>query len=159
MKPHGIRGELRVLPVTDEPDRFSLLDEVIVALKNKPPAVFKISSARLHGGMVILKIEGVDDRGAASAFIGGVIKIPESSALPLGDDEYYFRDLLGMEVFTEDGERLGAIADVLRTGANDVYSVETADKKNILIPAIKSCVLSVSVREKKMTVRLMEGLR
>ncbi len=115
--------------------------------------------ARVQKAMVILKLAGVNDRDAAEALTNAVIKIPPGMALPLEDNEYYQRDLIGMDVFTDEGELLGKLTDVLRTGANDVYAVNKPGEKEILIPAIKNCVLNVDVAGKKMTVRLMDGLR
>ena len=110
--------------------------------------------------LIILKLKGIDDRNAAEQLVGGVIKVPRSKALPLEENEYYQKDLLDMAVLADTGEELGHLSQIIETGANDVYVVTPkTEGKNILIPAIKECILSVSVSDKKMTVHLMEGLR
>jgi 16S rRNA processing protein RimM len=157
VKAQGIRGEVRVLPTTDDPERFSLLNTVTVSKNGYRE--YGIQSARVQKSLVILKLSGVDDRDAAELMTGGKIIIPPEMALPLEENEYYLRDLIGIEVFADSGEHLGTLTDVLVTGANDVYTVTKPGEKEILIPAIKSCVLSVDVQEKKMTVHLPEGLR
>jgi 16S rRNA processing protein RimM len=158
VKPHGIKGELRVFPVTDDPSRFGLLDSVAVTMKDGSEREYEIMNARAGGGAVILKFKGIDDRDGAGGLTGGVIKVPFEKALPLGEDEYYVRDLIGMDVCAEDGEKIGELSDVAATGANDVYVVSSKNKKDILIPAIKDCIIDISTDEKKITVRLMEGL-
>jgi 16S rRNA processing protein RimM len=146
------------MPHTDEPGRFSLLDAVGLA-----GASYAVEGARLHNEAVFLKLAGVDDRNAAEKLVGNVLTIPPEKALPLDEDEYYFRDLLDMAVATEDGEELGVLVNIIETGANDVYVVRPAGasdyKADILIPAVRHCVLDVSVADKRMTVRLMDGLR
>ena len=102
-------------------------------------------------------IKGVDDMTAALRLKTAVIRIPEEKALPLGPDEYYLRDLYGMSVVTEDDAVLGELASVIETGANDVYVIKH-DGGEILIPAIKQCILDVDVAHKKMTVRLLRGM-
>jgi 16S rRNA processing protein RimM len=106
---------------------------------------------------VILKLSGVDDLTAADRLKWAKIKIPPSLALPLGEDEYYERDLIGMSVIDENGAEIGELRSVLKTGANDVYCVN-GEAGEILIPAIKQCVEKVDTAGRKMTVRLMPGM-
>ena len=156
---HGIRGEIRVIPTTDEPGRFGQLEVAEIFFKSDK-AEYPIEAVRPHKALMVLKLKGIDDRNAAEQLIGGEIKVPRSEALPLEDDEYYQKDLFDMDVVTDTGEKLGYLANIIETGANDVYVVRPENgNKDILIPAIKECILSVSVIEKKMTVHLMEGLR
>ena len=166
VKPQGISGELRVLPTTDDPQRFKLLDEVHVRPKEMPggtadPTIhtYRLIAVRYHKGLVLLTMEGIKDRNAAEKLVGSVLIIPRSKALPLGVDEYFVRDLIGIEVQTEEGLILGEIADVFATGANDVYVVRDATGKSFMIPAIKDVVLAVSLPDGKMTVRLIDGLK
>ena len=158
-KPQGIRGEVRVHPTTDNPERFALLDEVHIK-HGKTPDVrpYKLKSARHHKGMVLVALEGVDDRNKAEKLTGGVLIIPPEKALPLDSDEYFIRDLVGLQVLTEGGTALGEITDVFPTGANDVYVVRGAGGESFMIPAIKDVVQAVSLAEKTMTVRLIDGL-
>jgi len=159
-KPQGIRGELRVLPTTDDSSRFELLinEEIIVRLGNTESS-YKLLQARQHKNMVLIKLEGINDRNIAETLMQGTIIIPDEKALPLGEGEYFIRDLIGLTVETETGEHLGTIGKVIQTNANDVYVIDTVDGDSFMIPAIKNVVLSVSIPEKKMTIHLMEGLR
>ena len=159
---HGIQGELRVMPSTDDPSRFGLLDAVEVFFEGLANGrSYPIESARQHKSLVVLKLAGVDTRNEAERMVGGILKIPPEKALPLAEDEYYHRDLLDMCVLTEQGEVLGKLVRILETGANDVYVVQPEAKgaKEILLPAIKDCLREVSVPDKRMVVHLMEGLR
>ena len=158
---HGIRGNLKVFPTTSEPERFELLKEVIVELRGRKNT-YKIESVAFHKQFVLLKLSGINDMTEAEKYKRARILIDEKYAIPLEEDEYYTRDLYDMEVFTEEGELLGVIDDIIETGANDVYSVKNVSEeggKNILIPAIKQCIVNVDVKNKKMVVRLLEGLR
>ncbi|MCL2362163.1 MAG: ribosome maturation factor RimM [Defluviitaleaceae bacterium] len=156
-KPQGINGEMRVLPTTDDPERFGLLDEVYVRSSCGMETVYKIKSTRSQKGFVVIKFEGINDRNGAEKLVRSVILIPPDKALPLDEDEYFIRDLIGLKVQTEDGTTVGTIKDVFPTGANDVYIID-AGEKSFMIPAIKDVVLDVSMEAGIMTVRLMEGL-
>jgi len=154
---HGIGGEVRVYPTTDDPSRFKLLDKI--TLKNAlSETEARIERVRFHKQIVILKLKGVDDRTAAGKLKNFSIYIPDELALPLGENEYYARDLYGMSVVLEGGQRLGELSDILFTGANDVYVIKPLNGKEILIPAIENCVLDVDIGRRTMTVRLLEGL-
>lgn len=157
---HGIKGTLRVFPTTDDPTRFGLLKEVIVEHKNEKK-VCKVSRVAYHKNFVLLTLEEYNDINDAEKLKGDRILITEDKALPLGKDEYYTRDLYDIDVYTDEDEYLGKIADVYTTGANDVYSVvgEATGGKELLIPAIKQCILSVDIENGKMIVKLLEGLR
>jgi len=173
VKPQGIGGELRVLPTTDDPGRFTLLDEVYLRPQRTAtgklnrtqspslsvPQAYKLTSARQHKGLVLVKLVGINDRNAAEKLVGNVLAIPPEKALPLDTDEYFIRDLIGLNVETEDGQALGEISDVFPTGANDVYIVRDANGESFMLPAIKDVIINVSLPDKKMTVRLIDGLR
>jgi len=179
VKTQGLRGELRVFPTTDEPSRFELLESAQIFWDDsQPPKTYAIERVRFHKNLVIIKLDGIDDCTAAEQFIGTNIKIPREDALPLDEDEYYQADLLDMPVFTETGEKLGTITQILQTGANDIYVVSAPNTKDLLLPAIKDCIVSVEIAESfenienpenpenpenkqggKMIVRLLEGLR
>jgi len=146
------------MPVTDDPSRFDLLDSIDV-YHNSTSHTYPIENIRPHKTLLVLRLKGVEDRTAAEALVGGVIKVPRSKALPLEDDEYYQKDLLDMSVVSEHGEELGTLVQIIETGANDVYVVRPQSGKDLLIPAIKECILAINVPESKMTVHLMKGLR
>ncbi|MDD5944433.1 MAG: ribosome maturation factor RimM [Clostridia bacterium] len=155
---HGIKGTLKVFPTTDTPERFELLKEVILDVNNEKK-VCKIAKVAYHKNFVLLTLKEYNDINQVEGFKNGRILIPESEALPLEENEYYTRDLYDMEVYTEDNEYLGRLNEVYTTGANDVYGVVDKEGKELLLPAIKQCILNVNVPERKMTVRLLEGLR
>jgi 16S rRNA processing protein RimM len=164
VKPQGIRGELRVLPTTDDPARFGLLKEVFVRQEpatrpSASAAKYTLSSVRYQKNMVILTLVEVKDRNAAAALVGSTLLIPDEWALPLDEDEYFVRDLIGMTAQTEDGEVLGEITDVLRTGANDVYVITSVIGDAFMVPAIKDVVLRVDSTRSCITLRLLDGLR
>ena len=154
----GIKGDLRVVPMTDDPTRFELLDFVYVFTKNGIEEI-NIEKVWYHKKFVILKLEGIDDMTAAEKYKNSMVKIPADKALPLAEDEFYIRDIYGIAVHTEQGEDLGILEDIIQTGANDVYVVSDGKKKELLIPAIKQCIINVDVENKVMTVRLLKGLR
>ena len=155
----GIKGEMRVIPSTDDITRFELLDSVLI-MRRGTLEEREIQSVRYHKQFVLLKLKGIDDINTAEKYKNCEVQIPEELALPLEDNEYYIRDLYGMSVIDEEGNMIGALSDVLFTGANDVYVVQSADsdKDDILLPAIKGCILKVDVDKKEMTVRIPEGL-
>jgi len=154
---HGIKGDLKVIPTTDDISRFEILDFVYVDRKGNIDK-YEIQNVRYHKQFIILKLKNIDDMTTAEGFKNSELKITEDMALPLEEDEYYIRDLYSMRVVTELGEALGIIDDIIFTGANDVYVV-CNDDKEILIPAIKQCILNVDIQNNIMTVRLLEGLR
>jgi len=158
-KPQGINGELRVFPTTDDPDRFGLLDEVLVRLPRGQERVHKIASARRHKGFVLIRLDGVNDRNGAETLVGGTLLIPPEKAIPLDTDQYFIRDLVGLRVVEEDGAALGTVAEVFATGANDVYVIRDENGESFMLPAIKDVVLDVSLEAGTMTVRLIDGLR
>ena len=153
----GIKGDMRVIPTTDDVSRFEELDFVYIDKKGNIEK-YDVQNIRYHKQFVLLKLKGIDDMTTAETFKNSEVKITEDMALPLDDDEYYIRDLYSMEVVTDDGEFLGTIEDIIFTGANDVYVVQKEDSE-ILIPAIKQCILNVDKENNKMTVKLLEGLR
>jgi len=153
----GIKGDLRVIPTTDDISRFELLDFVYIDKKGNI-GKYDIQNVRYHKQFVLLKLKGIDDMTTAENFKNSEVKITKDMALPLEEDEYYIRDLYSMEVVTDSGEVLGTIEDIIFTGANDVYVVKN-DMNEILIPAVKQCILNVDKENNKMTVRLLEGLR
>ena len=156
----GIKGEVRVIPCTDDESRFELLDSVFLEQRGKMTEYY-IENVRYHKQFVLLKFEGVDGMiiEGNQKLKGATVKIPPEDALPLEEGEYYIRDLYDMNVVTDEGENLGIIKDILFTGANDVYVVKPEKGKYILFPSIKECILDVDVENKKMTVKLLKGLR
>ena len=160
LKPHGVKGDVRVFPTTDNPSRFEWLEKVHIEFETpREPLLLDIERVRFSRQLVLLKLKGIDSMDSADKLRGGRITISDEDALPLGIDEYYARDLYNMTVITDIGEELGILTDILETGANDVYAVRMANGRDILIPAVKQYILSVDIKAQVMIVRLIEGLR
>ncbi|MDI3478095.1 MAG: rRNA processing protein RimM [Thermoanaerobacterium sp.] len=153
---YGVNGEVKVFPLTDHLDRFYDLDYVYI-FEETGKASLNIESVRFIKNLVIVKFKEINDRNEAEKLRGKLIKITRDNAVKLDDDEYFIKDLLNMKVYTDDQKELGILKDVLKTGANDVYVVKT-DDRDILIPAIKDVIKKVDIKERKMTVHLLEGL-
>ncbi|MBS5315811.1 MAG: 16S rRNA processing protein RimM [Clostridiales bacterium] len=152
---HGVKGEVRVLPSTDDVKRFGKLKEVKV--ENRTMTTYEIETVRYHKNFVLLKFKGIDTMNAAELLKNSLLKIDRKDALPLKKDEYYQCDLYGLRVVTDTGRDLGKLTDILMTGSNDVYVVRN-EEKEILIPAIKQCILKVDLEAGEMLVHLLEGL-
>jgi 16S rRNA processing protein RimM len=154
-KPHGIRGELRVKPHTDEPQRFTWLEQVYVGKTNPQPMA--VEKARVHQRMVLLKLTAVTDRTQADALRGAWLQVPVEEAIPLAEGEYYLFQLEGLTVVTVDGESLGRLTSVIETGANHVFVVQ-GDKGDLLLPDIADVVEDIDFENGRMTVKLLPGL-
>lgn len=155
LSPHGVEGEVQVEVLTDFPERFSRLKTVYLG-EERSPAV--LEGHRMHGRKILLKFAQFDDRDQADQLRGELIYVPVEEAIPLGEDEYYLYEIVGLEVWTTEGEYLGRVQEVLHTGSNDVYVVREADEET-LIPAISDVVLKIDVDEGRIEVRLAKGLR
>lgn len=154
---HGLRGELKVYPTTDEPARYYKLKEVILDT-GKEQLSLKIEHARLFKQMVIIKFAGFDHINEVEKWKGAKLYVTREDALELGEDEYYFADLAGLRVETEEGQLLGKVKDILQTGANDVYVIGRERQKDLLIPAIKDCVKQIDLENGRMVIHLLPGL-
>ena len=154
---HGIRGEVKVYPTTDDPERFLELDEVILDT-GREHKILKIEGVKFFKNQVILKFKGYDNINDIEKYLKKDLLVDREHAVELGENENFIADLIDMEVVTDEGKVLGTLTDVIETGANDVYAVKTPEGKEILLPAIRDCILDVNVDEKRMTVHVMEGL-
>ncbi len=154
---HGVRGEIKVFPTTDDTSRFKKLKKVYLDL-GKEKMELEIQSVRIFKNLVILKFKGIDNINDIEKYKGKDLLIQRKDAVKLREDEYFICDIIGSKVVTEDGKEVGSLKEVLQTGANDVYVVTTLDKKEILLPVIKDCVLDVNIEEKIVTVHLMAGI-
>ncbi len=153
----GIKGDVRCISFSDDIKRFSLLKQVY-ATNEKTTLTLDIESVRYHKQFVVIKFKGVNDMTEGERLKNFTLKIDEEMALPLEEDEYYIRDLYGLKVFEEDGRELGVLHDIIFTAANDVYVIKGEDKKEILLPSIKQCIIKVDVKEGKMIVKLLKGM-
>ena len=154
---HGIRGEVKVYPTTDDPERFLDLDEVILDT-GREHKILEIEGVKFFKNQVILKFKGYDNINDIEKYLKKDLLVDREHAVELGENENFIADLIDMEVVTDEGKVLGTLTDVIETGANDVYAVKTLEGKEILLPAIRDCILDVNVDEKRMTVHVMEGL-
>ena len=154
---HGIRGEVKVYPTTDDLERFLDLDEVILDT-GREHKILEIEGVKFFKNQVILKFKGYDNINDIEKYLKKDLLVDREHAVELGENENFIADLIDMEVVTDEGKVLGTLTDVIETGANDVYAVKTPEGKEILLPAIRDCILDVNVDEKRMTVHVMEGL-
>lgn len=154
---HGLKGEVKVYPTTDSMDNFFDFKHVYIKLARGEQTA-EIEKVRFFKEQVILKFKEFNRIEEVERFRQCELYIDRADAIPCEENENYIADLIDMEVFTEDGERLGVLKDVYETGANDVYIVETAEKKELMIPAIRECILDVDVEQNRMTIHLLDGL-
>ena len=154
---HGVRGEVKVFPTTDDVKRFKKLKKVILDT-GKEQLPLEIEGVKFFKQFVILKFRGIDNINDIEKYKGKSLLVDREHAVKLKKDEYFIADMIGMDVFTEEGELFGALKDVMETGANDVYIIEMSDGKEVLVPAIKQCILDVDIENRKMVIHLLEGL-
>ena len=153
---HGIRGEVKVFPTTDDVKRFDYLKEAYIDA-GKEKIKVEVSNVRYFKNLVILKFKGIDNINDIERYKGKDLLVTRENALPLEEGEYYLADIIGANVYTEDGNLFGSLEDVIETGANLVYSVQH-EGKEVLLPVIDDCVKEVNVEEKKVIVHIMKGL-
>lgn len=149
----GIKGEVKVYPYTDIPERFEEIDSLMIESKT---AI--INGVRYMKNMVILRLEGVDDRNAAEALRGKNLYIDRKDMWEMPEDTYLVKDLLGMTVMDPEGNRIGKLVDVIQNSAQDLYEIEREDGKKFLLPAVGEFVQTVNLNKRIMIVRLIEGL-
>lgn len=154
---HGVHGEVKVYPTTDDPGRYKKIKEVILD-NGKEKKTAHIEQTKFFKQMVIVKFKECNSMDEAEKLRGYELYVTREHAIPLNKNEYYIADLIGMKVLTDEGSELGMIDDVLQTGANDVYVVKQPSGKDVLLPAIKDCILSVDVEAGLMKVHVLDGL-
>ena len=154
---HGVRGEVKVYPTTDDPRRFRRLKEVVLDI-GREKLNLEIEGVKFFKQFVILKFKGLDNINDIEKYRQKSLYVTRKNAVRLQRDEYFIADLIGLKVQDEDGAELGTVKDVIETGANDVYEVEMADGRSLLLPAIKQCILNVDVENGMMQVHVLEGL-
>ena len=154
---HGVRGEVKVYPTTDDPRRFRRLKEVVLDT-GREKLNLEIEGVKFFKQFVILKFKGLDNINDIEKYRLKSLYVTRKNAVRLQRDEYFIADLIGLKVQDEDGTELGTVKDVIETGANDVYEVEMADGRSLLLPAIKQCILNVDVENGMMQVHVLEGL-
>ena len=154
---HGVRGEVKVFPTTDDVKRFKKLKNVILDT-GREQLPLEVESVKFFKQFAILKFKGYDNINDIEKYKGKSLLVNRENAVKLCKDEYFIADMIGLAVFTEDGKEFGVMKDVLETGANDVYIIDSKEHGEVLIPAIKQCILDVDIEAGKMVVHLLEGL-
>lgn len=160
LRPHGVRGELRMRVFTDYPERIAEKPQLILAEdeEGKKARTLRLQSVRMHQNYALLKFEGIDDRDAADLLRELLVLVEIDDAVPLEEGEFYLFQVIGLHVVTDDGESLGTVKEVMETGANDVYVIETEHYGEVLLPAIPSIILNTDVEAGVVTVHIMDGL-
>ena len=154
---HGVRGEVKVFPTTDDAKRFDKLKEVIIKANNVEKTLH-IKSVKYFKNMVILGFKEYETLNEVEILKGQPLYVTRKQTVPLLADEYFIADLIDMDVIDEEAALKGKITDVMQTGANDVYVITLEDKREFLLPAIKECVRKIDMKERVMYIHIMEGL-
>lgn len=154
---HGIKGEVKVFPTTDDANRFKKLKSVILD-NGRERLTVEITGVKFFKQYVIVKFKEFDSINDVEKYKGAKLFITRDKAVKLQKDEYFIADLIGMEVVTEDKTPFGTLKEVMPTGANDVYVVSRKDGSEALLPAIKECILDIDIKQNIMTVHIMDGL-
>ncbi len=156
-KPHGLKGEVKVFPTTDDAKRFKKLKKCIIRTKKGDIEAEK-KSCKFFKNLVILSFVGYDDINEVEVFRNCDIYVSREDAVPLEEGEYYISDVIGSDVYEDNGSHLGTVNDVLQTGANDVFTVAMENGRELLIPVINDCVIDIDTEGKKVIVKLMKGM-
>ncbi len=156
-KPHGIKGAFKIYPLTDDPDRFAKLSNVVLVGPGGERRSCSIISVQRQNRMVILRCREMGLPVEIAPFIGGTIEIPEEEAINLPEGSYFQHDLVGMAVTLENGESLGEIREIWNAGKNDLLVIRNKDRE-ILIPAVESMIVKVDMKNRRITIRPVEGL-
>ena len=154
---HGVRGEVKVFPTTDDVTRFRQIKKVYLDT-GREMLPLEIQNVKFFKQFAILKFKGIDNINDIEKYRGKSLMIDREDAVDIEEDEYFIADMIGMKVCTEDGSEFGTLKDVMETGANDVYIIDSLEHGEVLIPAIRECILDVDMDEERMTIHLMEGL-
>ena len=154
---HGVRGEVMVYPTTEDIKRFDYLKEAVIDT-GKEKINVNVTGVKYFKNMVILKFEQYDNMDQVIPLKGMDLLVTRENAIPLAEGEHYIVDMIGCKIITDEGNALGELTDVMQTGANDVYVVKTTDGKEVLLPAIKECVLEKDIENKVIKVHIMKGL-
>ena len=155
---HGLRGEVKVFPTTDDPGRYDYLEDIILEDKSGKQITLVVEKVRYFKNLVIVKFKDLDNIDDVEQYKKCNLYVTRENAVELEEDEYFVADLIGLTAKTDEGEELGQIKDVLTTGANDVYVIDTKEGE-LLVPAIHDCVQEVDLEAGVMTLHLLPGLR
>jgi 16S rRNA processing protein RimM len=157
-RPHGMKGEIRIEYFNPEdPNFFSRYQMIFIQGDKESPRPYRPIAVRPHKKFVLAQLEGVRTREEAEQLKGKVVLVDAAELPPLDADEYYWHEILGMRVVTENGGDVGKITEIVPTGSNDVYVVREGEKES-LIPAIKDVILSIDKKARTIIIRPFEGL-
>ena len=154
---HGLKGEVKVFPTTDDKNRFNDLTEVILDT-GREKLQMEVEYCKFFKQFVFLKFCGLDDINDVEKYKRCPLLVTRENAVALEEDEYYIADLIGLSIVDDSGITIGTLVNVIETGANDVYEVKTPDGGTILLPAIKDCILDVDLEEGIILVHILKGL-
>ena len=155
---HGVHGEVKVFPTTDDPQRFKKLKQVILD-NGKEQRELEIASVKFFKNLVILKFKGLDNINNVEKYKKADLLVTRKNAVPLKEGEYFIADLIGLKATSDEGEDLGILTDVIQTGANDVYVFSKEGMQDLLVPKIPDCIKDVNIEEGTILVHLLPGLK
>ena len=153
----GIKGMVKIKPFTDDVEQFEQLQTIYLKKKNSKKE-YEIEEVKYHKNMILLKLKGIENPEQAETLRESYVIIPRKKAKKLEEGTYYIVDMIGLEVFTEEGEKLGILEDIFNTGSNDIYVVKNDLGKQILLPAIEEVIKKIDIENKKIIVHLIKGL-
>lgn len=154
---HGVKGELKILPFTDDITRFERLNSVLIKKSENDYDEYVIDNVRYHKDFVLIKFDKVDNMNDAEKLKNRILSIKRQDAIDLPEDTYFICELIGCKVYEND-RLLGELIDVIQTGSNDVYVVKREGHKDLLIPVLKDVVKVVDIENERIEVELLEGL-
>lgn len=154
---HGLRGEVKVFPTTDEVGRFKKCDEVVLVTR-EGNLTLHVESAKFFKNIVIVKFKEFNDINEVEKFRKCDLMVTRENALPLQEGQYYLCDVIGADVVEEDGSPIGKVTDVIETGANHVFAIQTEEGKEVLFPVIPDCIKKVDTKTGVVTAHVMKGL-
>jgi len=153
----GIKGQVKVVPFTDDITRFDYLKNVYVKNK-KETKQYEVEEVKYHKNFVLLKFKGINYMEEAETLRDSFLEVDREDAIPLEEDTYYIVDLIGLEVYSDEDKLLGKLEDIFNTGSNDIYVVKDELGKQLLLPAISEVIKQINIEEGKIIVHLIEGL-
>lgn len=155
---HGLKGEVKVFPTTDDARRYLDLEEVILDT-GREKMTLDIEKVRFFKNLVIVKFKGLDNINDVEKYRQKELYVTRDQAVPLGENEYFIADLIDLSAVSDEGEELGMVADVIQTGANDIYVIKKQGMSDLLVPAIKDCIKKIDLDEGIIEIHLLPGLR
>ena len=153
----GVKGMLKVVPFTDNVERFEKLKSVFLEKNNKIEEK-KVEETKFHKNMILVKFKNIETIEEAEKYVNAYLKVDRQNAIELKENEFFIADLLGSEIYTDENVLLGKLEDIFNTGSNDIYVVKDEKGKQILLPAIADVIKNIDVVNKKIIVHLLEGL-